>query len=57
MTGTEALYYTNRFFASLRGNEIQNDLWDYDPDLLTNENLVKGRYLGGYWYQNEVKAR
>ena len=49
--------YTNRFFVSLRGNEIQNDLWDYDPDVLTNEDVVKGPYRGGYWYNQDVKAR
>ena len=52
-----SLLYANRFFACLRGNEIQNDMWDYDPDVLTTDKDVKGPYLGGYWYKNNVSAR
>ena len=54
---SKPLMYSNRFFVSLRGNEIQNDMWDYDPDVLTTEHVVKGPYQGGYWFPENVEAR
>jgi len=48
--------YMNRFFVSLRGNEIQNDLWDYNPLTVIDSDL-KGNYLGGYWYEDDIDHR
>ena len=53
---TENVMYHNRFFPCLRGNEIQNDMWDYDPITVTDED-VKGQYLGGYWYNIELEKK
>ena len=59
---------SNRFFMAFRGNEIQNDLWDYHP---MDENLEKidqddgcyqqtaplDKYRGGYFYKNNSWGR
>ena len=48
-----AVLYHNRFFIALRGNEIQNDMWDYDPGCVDTDEKVKEKaYQGGYWYKD-----
>jgi hypothetical protein len=61
--------FAPRCFLGLRGNEIQNNLWDYHPhEELEGENLQvdelmysqiepNDRYRGGYWFQNEPFGR
>lgn len=51
--GAENVMYSNRVFLCLRGNEIQNDMWDYDPDVKSTDEEVKGPYRGGYWYNGD----
>ena len=56
-----------RFFLGLRGNEIQNNLWDYDPhdedegedsdDLLYSQIEPNDRYRGGYFFHTQPFGR
>jgi hypothetical protein len=58
-----------RFFLGLRGNEIQNNLWDYHPhqEDETEEQLdnydeyiqlePNDKYKGGYWFPDDPKGR
>ena len=58
-----------RCFLGLRGNEIQNDLWDYDPhdedeeeqEYNTHDEYVQlqpnDAYRGGYWYYGNSFGR
>jgi len=63
----ENKYFRNRHFFALRGNEIQNDLWDYHPYASANcaedtgnkfaQFVPTDKYQGGYWYFGNVNAR
>ena len=63
----EEEYFKNRHFFALRGNEIQNDLWDYHPykedkcedceDSKYNQYVPLGPYRGGYWYPGDIRGR
>ena len=63
----EAQYFRNRHFFALRGNEIQNDLWDYHPykedwsedceDSEFSQYVPLGPFRGGYWYHNDARGR
>ena len=63
----EKNFFRNRHFFALRGNEIQNDLWDYHPyveddtqdahDSCYEQFVPLGPYKGGYWYYNDVRGR
>ena len=55
--GVAHVLYTNRFFLGLHGNEIQNDMWDYNPNDVFTDEEVKGPYLGGYWYSDDKENR
>jgi hypothetical protein len=56
-----------RYFLGLRGNEIQNNLWDYHPhdeeegenpdDLMYSQIEPNDRYRGGYWFQTQPFGR
>ena len=56
-----------RYFLSLRGNEIQNNLWDYHPhdeedgadptDLEYSQLEPNDRYRGGYWFYRQPFGR
>ena len=50
----EGLQYPNRYFMTLRGNEIQNDMWDYDPEY---DPAPTDKHRGGYWYQGSAWGR
>ena len=60
----------NRFFMAFRGNEIQNDYWDYHPcadpeggmdgleeDEETPTQINNDKYRGGYFYRGNSWAR
>ena len=56
-----------RYFLSLRGNEVQNNLWDYHPhdeedgedqnDLEYSQLEPNDRYRGGYWFYRQPFGR
>ena len=56
-----------RYFLGIRGNEVQNNLWDYHPydeeedddslDLLYSQVEPIDRYRGGYWFHNQPFGR
>ena len=60
---------SNRFFLAFRGNEIQNDYWDYHPicdeesgvdasDFEGEPKVVtNSKYRGGYFYEGNSWAR
>jgi len=59
---------SNRFFMAFRGNEIQNDLWDYHPindgveimdeyEGLGNQSTPKDKYRGGYFFNGNSWGR
>ncbi|XP_028408010.1 uncharacterized protein LOC114530615 isoform X2 [Dendronephthya gigantea] len=59
-------FFRNRYFLALRGNEIQNNLWDYHPyeeeiedrdDMEYSQVEPNDRYRGGYWYQRQPFGR
>jgi len=62
-----AKFFPNRHFMTLRGNEIQNNLWDYHPheeeegEDVHDDDYVQispvDAYKGGYWYKNNPWAR
>ncbi|XP_028403682.1 uncharacterized protein LOC114526311 [Dendronephthya gigantea] len=64
---SQGTFFSNRFFLGLRGNEIQNNLWDYDPhdeeenesvdDLMYTQIEPNDRYRGGYWFQTQPFGR
>ena len=60
----------NRFFMAFRGNEIQNDFWDYHPcddeesevdgtefDPEQPLQVTNDKYRGGYFYEGNTWAR
>ena len=57
----------SRYFLGLRGNEIQNNLWDYHPhdegtsvipdDLEYSQLEPNDRYRGGYWFYRQPFGR
>ena len=55
----------NRFFMAFRGNEIQNDLWDYLPsnadvekyDKIDDQAAPRDKYRGGYFFQGNSWGR
>ena len=48
--------YTDRYFLGLRGNEVQNNLWDYHPHE-EDKAEPNDRYRGGYWYHTHPFGR
>ncbi|XP_066910545.1 uncharacterized protein [Clytia hemisphaerica] len=60
-------FFQNRHFMQIRGNEIQNNLWDYDPhaenegsfewDLKYDQIVPDDEYHGGYWFFNNPWGR
>ena len=63
----EGTFFSNRFFMTLRGNEIQNNLWDYHPhdeeegedteDLEYSQLEPNDKYRGGYFFHNNPFGR
>ena len=63
----EGTFFSNRFFMTLRGNEIQNNLWDYHPhdeeegedteDLEYSQLEPNDQYRGGYFFHNNPFGR
>ena len=57
-------HFNNRYFLALRGNEIQNNLWDYHPhedeeednnnpyDWIYEQISPSDKYRGGYFYED-----
>ncbi|XP_066932629.1 uncharacterized protein [Clytia hemisphaerica] len=60
-------FFQNRHFISLRGNEVQNNLWDYDPheedpnskdwDMKYQQLIPRDQYRGGYFYYKNPWGR
>lgn len=60
--GSQMYFHKNRFFLGLRGNEIQNNLWNYHPhdeeeiadqyDWIYDQISPNDAYRGGYWYKS-----
>ncbi|XP_028408011.1 uncharacterized protein LOC114530616 [Dendronephthya gigantea] len=62
-------FFSNRYFLALRGNEIQNNLWDYDPyedvqkedegvdEMVYSQVQPNDRYKGGYWFHGQPFGR
>ncbi|XP_066911021.1 uncharacterized protein [Clytia hemisphaerica] len=60
-------FFQNRHFMNLRGNEVQNNLWDYDPhdeedgSIEWDKKYVQiqpvDAYRGGYWFYNKAWGR
>ncbi|XP_066912420.1 uncharacterized protein [Clytia hemisphaerica] len=60
-------FFQNRHFMNLRGNEVQNNLWDYDPhdeddgsiewDKKYVQIQPEDAYRGGYWFYNQAWGR
>ena len=58
-----------RYFLALRGNEVQNNLWDYDPydevevegecvdEMVYSQVQPNDRYKGGYWFHGQPFGR
>ena len=55
-----------RYFLGIRGNEIQNNLWDYHPYKEEKEDFCNhdfsqvepnDRYRGGYWFYRQAFGR
>ena len=63
----EGTFFSNRFFMTLRGNEIQNNLWDYHPhdeeegedteDLDYIQLEPNDKYRGGYYFNDNPFGR
>jgi hypothetical protein len=59
--------FVYRYFLGIRGNEIQNNLWDYDPhdeeesenpeDLVYSQIEPNDRYRGGYFFHTQPFGR